>query len=143
MSLQLDGFWKGGFWSPNFWVSRFWFEQDQASNWQADYWRHRTKAQRKKDDDEERIRLGILPPEERIEADAAIRDVVDASVDLAMGRMDAPEALLVKMEARQRYEDIYRQAYEEAYIADIVSELWMADMKRAMRRRKAVLLLLH
>jgi hypothetical protein len=116
---------------------------DQASNWQADYWKHRTKKQRKRDEDEERIRLGILPPELRQEADEAVAEAAAAAAEYAAGHVEAANALAVAMQARQEYEDIYKRAYQDAYIAEVVTELWQEDLRRAKRRRKIMLLLLH
>jgi hypothetical protein len=87
---------------------------------------------------------GRLPEDLREQADEAIRDAVQASVDLGAGRIPAPEALLVAMEAREAYERAYREAYASAYVAEIVAAHWVADMRRMRRRRTAAaLLLLH
>lgn len=119
---------------------------DQPSNWQADYWKHpksRTRKEREEDEREERILLGILPPELRIEADQAIRDADEAQRELAAGRVEASNALGVAMQARETYENAYKQAYREAYIAAVVAEHWKEDMRRITWRRKAAILLLH
>lgn len=119
---------------------------DQASNWQANYWKDNPWKHGKKSKDqikEERIRLGILPPELREVADEAVRDATAASVELAAGRAGEQEALLQSLEAREAYENAYRKAYQEAYIAEVVAEHWREDMKRQTRRRKAAMLLLH
>lgn len=116
---------------------------DHASNWQADYWKHKSKKEKKRDDDDERIRLGILPPEQREEADAAVLAAASAGADVALSRIDPAAGLLEKMEARERYEKAYRDAYRDAYIESVVAEHWKEDLRIATRRRKAILLLLH
>lgn len=116
---------------------------DQPSNWQANYWKHKSKADRENEEMLDRIRLGILPPEAREEADAAVRQTLQAATLQAAGRIEPAEQLRVAMEAREAYENAYRQAYGEAYIAEVVAEQWREDMKRQARRRKAILLLLH
>ena len=116
---------------------------DSPSNWQADYWKSRSKKEREEDELEERIRLGILPPQEREEALSAVLEADHASRQLAAGQIAAGEALLAAMEAREAYENAYRAAYQEAYIASVVAEHWKEDMKRITRRRKAIALLLH
>lgn len=118
---------------------------DQASNWQADYWKHgsRSKQKRREDDEEERIRLGILPPAEREQADEAVAVVVSANAALQAKRITDSEAVLAKMDAREQYEQAYKAAYQEAYVASVVAEHWKEDLRIATRRRKAVLLLLH
>lgn len=116
---------------------------EQASNWQATYWKNKSKADRENEEMLERIKLGILPPLEREETLAAVIEADSASRDLAAGVTDEQTALLTAMEARETYERIYREAYKEAYIAEVVAELWKEDMKRITRRRKAIALLLH
>ena len=116
---------------------------DQPSNWQADYWKRKSKKERDEDELAERIRLGILPPEQREEAIAAVVEADQASRQLASGEIDAQSALLAGMEAREAYENAYRAVYKEAYIASVVADLWREDMKRITRRRKAIALLLH
>ena len=116
---------------------------DQPSNWQADYWKRRSKKERDEDELEERIRLGILPPEARAKALEAVVDADQAARQLAAGEIDAPSALLAGLEAREAYESAFRAVYKEAYIAAVVAERWKDDMKRIARRRKAIALLLH
>lgn len=117
--------------------------EEQASNWQATYWKRKSKADRENEEMLERIRLGILPPEVREETLAAVVDADNASRELAAGRLEDGEALLRAMEARSVYENAYKTIYKEAYIAEVVAELWKEDMKRIMRRRKKIALLLH
>lgn len=114
-----------------------------ASNWQADYWKRKSKKERDEDELEERIRLGILPPEARQTAIAAVVEADQAARQMVAGEISAPEALLQAMEAREAYENAYREVYKEAYIAEVVANLWREDMKRITRRRKAIALLLH
>ena len=117
---------------------------DQASNWQANYWKRKSKKERDRDELLERIRLGILPPELREEADAAVKEAVQASIGYTAGDVDGANALGVAMQARQEYEDAYRQAYKDAYVQSVVDELWAEDLRIAKRRRAAaILLLLH
>ena len=116
---------------------------DSPSNWQADYWKRKSKKEREEDELEERIKLGILPPEERADALAAVVEADQASRQLAAGELAAPDALLAAMEAREAYENAYRSVYREAYVASVVADLWKEDMKRITRRRKAIALLLH
>lgn len=117
--------------------------EEQASNWQATYWKHKSKADRENEEMLERIKLGILPPLEREETLAAVVQADMASRELAAGVTDEQTALLAAMEARETYERIYREAYKEAYVAQAVADLWKEDMKRIQRRRKALALLLH
>ena len=116
---------------------------EQASNWQANYWKRKSKADLENLEMLERIRLGILPPEIREEAIAAVIEADSASREHAAGRIESAEAVLRAMEARQAYENAYKTVYKEAYIAEVVADLWKEDMKRIMRRRKAIALLLH
>lgn len=116
---------------------------DQPSNWQVDYWKHRTKKQRKDEEDRQRIELGILPPEFEVIAQQAVSDAVAASTELAAGRVDAANAIGVAVQARQEYDMAYKQAYKGAYIAEVVAELWKEDIRRAQRRRAVALLLLN
>lgn len=116
---------------------------DQPSNWQTDYWKHRTKKQRRNEEDRQRIELGILPPELEAVAEQAVSEAVAASTELAAGRVDAALAIGVAVQARQEYDRAYKQAYKGAYIAEVVAELWKQDVKRAQRRRAVALLLLH
>lgn len=117
--------------------------EDQPSNWQANYWRNKSKADRENEAMLERIRLGILPPLAREEALDAVVAADHASRELAAGRIDAAAGLLAAMEAREAYENVYRAAHKEAYIAEVVAENFRQDMKRITRRRKAIALLLH
>jgi len=116
---------------------------EQASNWQANYWKRKSKADRENEEMLERIKLGILPPEVREETLAAVVEADAAARERAAGRIEDGEALLRAMQAREAYENAYREVYKEAYIASVVAELWKEDMKRIARRRKAIALLLH
>lgn len=116
---------------------------DQASNWQADYWKRKSKKEQEEDELEERIRLGILPPEAKETALAAVVEADQAARQMAAGELSQSDALLRAMEAREVYENAYREVYKEAYIAEVVANLWREDMKRITRRRKAIALLLH
>lgn len=115
--------------------------EEQASNWQANYWVH-SKRRTKDDEDEERRRLGILPPEQQAQADMAVREVVQASVDVQRGESTG-EALRLAMEARAAFEDAYRKALKDAYTEEFVAAQWELQISRERRRRAAVLLLLH
>lgn len=122
---------------------------DQPSNWQANYWKNKSRADRENEEMLERISLGILPPELHPDAKAAAQRAVEAamlaSAEMARASDDAAqrEALLKSMEARTAYERAYQLAMGEAYIAEAVAEQWLLDMKRLARRRRATLLLLH
>ena len=119
---------------------------DQPSNWQADYWKRKSKKERDEDERRQRIELGILPPDLQIDAEAAVIDAATAQANHAAGRIDAPDAIFQQMEARKQYEEAYKQAYKDAYIAEVVAELWKEDMriaKKARRRKLAIALLLH
>lgn len=116
---------------------------DQASNWQANYWKNKSKADRENEAMLERIRLGILPAPQQSAAEEAIREAHAASVEVAAGRAEPEAAIFQQMAAREAYEQAYQQAYREAYIAEAVAERWREDMKRITRRRKAAMLLLH
>ena len=116
---------------------------EQASNWQANYWKRKSKADIENLEMLERIKLGILPADVREETLASVIEADSASRERAAGRIDDGEALLRAMEARAAYENAYRIAYKEAYIAEVVADLWREDMKRITRRRKAIALLLH
>lgn len=117
--------------------------EDQPSNWQADYWKHRTKKQRKEEDDRQRIELGILPPIEKEEAIQAVNEAVQASTELMAGRIEAQNAVAVALQARMEYDDIYRRVYKDAYVAEIVAQLWEEDIRKTKRKKAAILLLLH
>ena len=116
---------------------------EQASNWQATYWKRKSKADIENMEMLERIRLGILPPQERVEADEAVTAATNAANLREAHRIDDAEHLRLAMEARAAYENAYRTAYGEAYIAEVVAEQWRGDMKRMTRRKKAALLLLN
>lgn len=116
---------------------------DQASNWQANYWPYRSKADIANLEMLERIKLGILPALAREEADQAVREAEEAQRELAAGNVTPESAIGVQMQARDNYDSVFKAAYKEAYIADAVAEAWRQDMKRANRRRKAAMLLLH
>lgn len=110
--------------------------QDPIRNFSLRNWKHWKR---------EELEEGDLPEPLRVEADVAIRQAQQAAVAQAQAKdtTDRREALLKAMEAREAYEKAYREAYRDAYVAEIVAELWRQDMKRAERRRKAALLLLH
>ncbi len=113
---------------------------DQASNWQANYWvnKRRTKA----DEDEERRRLGILPPELAEDAQQAVWEAVQAAVEIRRGA-DEGSALRAAAEARKAFEDAYRQAFKDAYLEEVVAAQWEIQITRERRRRAVALLLLH
>ena len=133
-------FFGGGFFGANVQPD---ITPEQASNWQANYWKRKSKADLENLEMLERIKLGILPPEAREETLAAVAQADDASRALAAGRIEPGEALNIAMQMREAYENAYRLAYQEAYIAEVVADLWREDMKRITRRRKAIALLLH
>lgn len=118
-------------------------DDEQASNWQATYWKHKTKEDRELEAMLARIRLGILPPLIQAEADAAIEQAQEAAVAASVGAISPERQLYEAMEARRRYEDAYASVYKEAYIAAHVAERWREDMRKRTNRRKALLLLLH
>lgn len=107
-----------------------------ASNWRL-WWR------KKKTRDD--LAEGELPAELQEQAEIAILEAQAAAREQAQAKVEADrrEALLRAMEAREAFEQAYREAYGEMYVATIVAELWARDMRRAERRRKAALLLLH
>ena len=133
-------FFGGGFFGANVQPD---LTPEQASNWQANYWKRKSKADLENLEMLERIRLGILPPLVREETLAAVVEADAASREHAAGRIADSEAILRAMEAREAYESAYKTVYKEAYIAEVVAELWKEDMKRIARRRKAIALLLH
>lgn len=139
--MSATSFFGGAFFGGEFFGGGFF--DDQASNWQADYWKRKSKKERDEDELGERIRLGILPPEAGEKAIAAVVEADQVSRRLAAGEIDAPTALLAGLEARENYEQAFRDVYKEAYIASVVAERWKEDMKRIARRRKAIALLLH
>lgn len=108
---------------------------DQASNWQANYWKHRSKKQRREDENEQRRALGILPQLEELAAAA-----VDASIQVQRGDNSA---LLSAMEAREEAERLLREAMHEEYRAEFLAEVWDNEIKRIRRNRAVALLLLH
>ncbi len=116
---------------------------EQASNWQANYWHNKSKADWENLAMLERIKLGILPEPLRVEADQAIREADEAQRELAAGNVTPESAIGVAMQSRAAYDDIFKRAYKDAYIAESVAEAWRNDMKQITRRRKAALLLLH
>lgn len=115
--------------------------EEQASNWQANYWVH-SKRRTKADEDEERRRLGILPPEQQEQADQAVRQAVQASVSVLRGE-DQGAAVHAAMAARQAFDDAYRQAFKDAYIHELIAAQWEIQITRERRRRAIALLLLH
>lgn len=107
----------------------------QASNWQANYWKHRSKQQRKEDEDAQRRALGILPELEELAAVA-----VEASVQVQKGDHSA---LLAAMEAREEAERLLRETLLDEYRAEFMTQLWDNEIKRIRRNRAISLLLLH
>lgn len=110
MSLTVDGFWKAGFWSTTFWADGFWFEgglvQEQNSGGYFPNTRRRTKEELK----QERIALGILPPEALEAVDLAVQ----STAALARAQPEtqaATDALLDK----QRAQDLFIKAYLAVY----------------------------
>ena len=79
-------------------------------------------------------------PEVQHETEKAVKRAIAASKAVVKGA-DEATMLLQAMEARELYEDIYRQAFQDAYIEDVVAEMWKADMLQ-MRNRMATILLL-
>lgn len=116
---------------------------EQASNWQADYWKRGSKDERDEQTLRERIELGILPADLGEDAADAIRMVSAARTAFDQGRIDAGEQVRIALEAREAYEAVYREAYREAYVAEVVADLWRKNLERITRRRKAAALLLH
>ena len=143
MAVIHTSFFGGPFFGGGFFAAGVEEAVEQASNWQANYWHNKSKADRENEAMLERIRLGILPPEQQADADEAIRDAHAASVEVAAGRVEPEAAIFQQMAAREAYDRAYQQAYREAYIAEAVAERWREDMKRMARRRKAAMLLLH
>ncbi len=118
-------------------------EPISGSNWQANYWHNKSKADWENLAMLERIKLGILPEPLRVQADQAIREADEAQRELAAGNVTPESAIGVAMQSRAAYDDIFKRAYKDAYIAESVAEAWRNDMKQITRRRKAALLLLH
>ena len=141
MAVAYTNFFGGAFFGGGFFGAGV--EQQEASNWQANYWKRKSKADIENLEMLERIRLGILPPEAREETLNAVIEADSAAREHAAGRIEDGEAVLRAMEARAAYENAYKIAYKEAYIAEVVADLWREDMKRITRRRKAIALLLH
>lgn len=93
----------------------------------------------KRDDLEE----GRLPEELRQEADQAVAEAVNAAAELVAKRVEPENAIAVQMQARETYEEVFKQAYREEYVASIVAENWKADMRKMRRRRIKMLLLMN
>jgi len=91
----------------------------------------------------QRIELGILPADLRARADAAVMEADAAQAALAAGMVTPENAIGVAMQARAEYDEIFLQAYKDAYIAEVVAENWKREMQINTNRRAAVLLLLH
>ncbi len=111
-----------------------------ASNWRNwKKWGDWRKT-RKRDLDE-----GELPEPLHEEVREALHLAQQAAVEQARAteERERRDALLKAMEAREAFENAYRQAYGEAYVAEIVSALWRREMRRIDRRRRAAILLLH
>lgn len=143
MAVVYTNFFGGAFFGGGFFGAGVETQPEQASNWQANYWHNKSKADRENEAMLERIKLGILPPPLQIEAEAAIKDAHVAAIEVAAGRATPEAAIFQQMAARDAYERAYKQAYQEAYIAEAVAERWREDMKRVTRRRKAAMLLLN
>lgn len=132
----------GSYWGPGSGTPTPPVPGDVIRNFSLRNWR---KWRREDDDDLPPIEEGALPENLRALADTAIAQAQSAAREQAEARVEYErrDALLRSMEARAAFEDAYRTAYGEMYIATIVAELWARDMRRAERRRKAVLLLLQ
>ena len=143
MAVTYTNFFGGAFFGGGFFGPGVDLTPEQASNWQATYWKRKSKADIENAEMLERIKLGILPPLEREESLLAVIEADSVSRELAAGTIESAEAVLRSMEAREAYENAYRIVYKEAYIDEVVAELWKEDMKRITRRRKAIALLLH
>lgn len=121
-------------------------DPSQASNWQSDNWGRKSKKEQDEDERRQRIELGILPPDLRVDADTAVIDAESAKANLASGRISTTDAIYQQMEARRRYEEAYKIAYKESYIAEVVAEHWKEEMrvaKKSRNRKLAIALLLH
>ena len=79
-------------------------------------------------------------PEVKRETEKAVKKAIEASKAVVQSANEAV-MLLQAMEARELYEDIYRQVFQDAYVEDVVTEMWKADMLQ-MRNRMAIILLL-
>src|SRR3990167_1080998 len=98
--------------------------------------RNLLRSRNKKEDDL------ALPIELRQVAEQAVKDSISASFfDGCL--TDEREHLLQAMEAWESYDEAYRRAYKDAYIAEIVKDRTLAEIKRARRNRAVALLLLH
>ena len=143
MAIVYSNFFGGAFFGGGFFGAGVETTPDQPSNWQANYWHNKSKADWENLAMLERIKLGILPAELRAEADDAIRDADEAQRALAADGVTPESAVGVLMQSRAAYDEAFKTAYKESYIAEAVAEAWKSDMKRITRRRKAAMLLLH
>ena len=136
--------WADGAWADGSWVAASWgegvpvvlAEEPQASNWQSPYF-HKKRLSKDELDDlirQQRIALGILPPDLPGQAIAEPEDIAE---EVTAAVQDVVKMVDIKID-RQR---IYRAAYLEAGIAiDEYRELTRAHTKR---KRTAAFLLLH
>ena len=111
-----------------------------ASNWKT--WKKWGDWRKSKKRD---IEEGDLPEPLQEEVREALHLAQQAAFEQARAteERERRDALLKAMEAREAFENAYRQAYGETYIAEIVSELWRKEMRRIERRKRAAILLLH
>ena len=113
----------------------------QASNWQGSKFPGSRKLTRE-EEKRERIRLGILPPEQEAIADSAVVRAVDATTARAIGSIPDGVAVMRAMEALEAFREAYREEYREAYLEEVVMRLW-AEETRKRRNLVAAFLLLH
>lgn len=136
MSLSVDGVWKAGVWATTVWADGVWFEgvvsQDVIRNFSLKEWRRWVK---KEDEEKEELFEGLIK-----ESEKSVEEVVQASQAISLGAPEGP-MLLKAMEARQRYDEIYRKALQDTYVEEMVAEMFKADMLQ-MRKRMAIILLL-
>ena len=135
--------WVDNAWADGSWVDAAWgvshavvveVEQEQASNWQS--YRHKKRLSKEELDDlirQQRIALGILPPDLPGQAIAEPEDIAE--------EVTAAVQNVVKMaDIKIDHRSIYKAAYLEAEVA--IEEY--RELTRARKRqRTAAFLLLH
>lgn len=113
----------------------------KASNWQGKRYAE-TPIRTKAHDDEERRRLGILPPLEESAAREAVAEAVKAQDAIASGKLNPGAQILAIMEARNEFGEIYRRAYSEALAEELIAAEWDRRMQKHRAQMAAIILLL-
>ena len=105
------------------------------SNWQ-NHWHNKTAKQRKEEEKERRIALGLLEPDEIKHVQELAAVAVTASATPNPGGAE----LLDAMEARIAFFEFVVSLHIEEQLA---AQMWEQETKRIKRNRAAALLLLH